>query len=512
MAEGRICPECGTLPPHGTPEGLCPQCLLKLGLGDSTLTDQALTSQPPGLPKKIGQYEVLGMIARGGMGIVVKARQPGLGREVAVKIIREELLDSPRARARFRIEAEAAGSLRHPNVVTLYEANEEDGEAFFSMELVEGESLESLLARDGPMEPRRAARVLAAVADGVQHAHTRGILHRDLKPGNVLLEANDRPKVTDFGIALRAAEASTTNDGGLAGTPAYMAPEQAAGRESDMTAATDVYGLGAILYEMLTGRPPYRAGSVDELLLKVLDTTPERPRRMRRKVPRDLEAICLRCLARRPADRYETAAELAVDLRAYLAGHPMRAARGGALGTAYRWLFQRPALALTYAALPLFFANHWLLYVFDPLISSQFHRQMTLVILSWAGGATAMQILVERTSWGTLVRYLWATLDVSLLTVILLIADGPRSTLMPLYLLIIVATGFRWRPGLTLYTTTLCIGALLLLVAEASARRIELIPNLAEVLVPITTMIVVGILSAALVKRMRVLAGFGKSR
>ncbi len=463
------------------------------------------------LPGRIGDYEVLGEIARGGMGIVVKARQPRLGREVAVKIIREEMLSSPVAQARFRIEAEAAASLRHPNIVTVYEAGERDGVAFFSMELVQGESLDRLLAREGPMEPRRAGRLLAVVADAVQHAHEKGILHRDLKPANVLIEANDRPKVTDFGIALRVADPSDPARSGVIGTPEYMAPEQASGRESDLTPATDVYGLGAILYEMITGRPPHRAATIRELLMKVLDGELEPPRRVRREVPRDLEAICLHCLARDPKDRYSTATALAADLRAFLAGQPVAAARGGALKHAYRWLFRRPALAMTYAALALFFANQTLLYAFET-IDEAFYRRMTVFIVAWALGATAMHMLLEWAGRRSLMRYLWATMDVALLTVILLIANGPKSPLVPIYLLILVSTGFRWRPWLTVYVTALCIGAFLLLVAEARARRPHLSPALDEVLVPVVTMIVVGMISAALIKRMRGLAGLSSVR
>jgi tRNA A-37 threonylcarbamoyl transferase component Bud32 len=512
------CPQCGKQLSIQIGEDLCSRCMLQLGLDELTACpgpDWAVS-----IPATIGEYEVIEPIARGGMGVVVKARQPRIGRIVAVKIIRNDLLSSPGARTRFRIEVQSAGSLRHPNIVTVYEANEDAGQEYFSMELVEGDALDRILADQGPLEPLRAARLLAQIAEGVDHAHSKGVLHRDLKPGNVLLDEADLPRVTDFGIALRPTEDDVEHRIGVAGTPSYMAPEQISGRDADITAATDVYGLGAILYETLTGRPPYHAVTPDELLIQVLDGPPERPRRIQRRIPRDLEAICLRCLQRRPEDRYATAAELAADLRAFVAGNPLRAARGGHSGKAIRWLFQRPALALTYAALALFLADHWLVHGLAERqasgggSSSEFHLLVNAIIPVWALVATGMQLWVERTDRKALVRYSWSALDVVLLTVIILQADGAGSkeTLLPLYLIIIAATGFRWRPGLTLFTTALCMAATLVVFMHAKVTGVQSFEALGELFIPLTYMVVMGIIAAALVKRMRVLAGFSEAR
>ncbi|CAN5569786.1 serine/threonine-protein kinase [soil metagenome] len=278
-------------------------------------------STPAPLPRDFGEFELLKELGRGGMGVVYQARQKSLGRVVAIKMVREAHLASDDDRARFQAEAEAAARLTHPNIVTVYEVGSAEGQAYFCMEYVEGVTLAERLAKDGPLPPRDAARLLAAIARGVQHAHEQGILHRDLKPSNILLPIPmGEAKVTDFGLAKRINAAnSLTKTGNVVGTPSYMAPEQATGRK-DLTPLADVYSLGAILYEMLTGRPPFQASNPIDTLLLVLEQDAIPPRDLNPNIDRDIEMIALKCLQKPPGLRYGSAKLLANDLEAYLAG------------------------------------------------------------------------------------------------------------------------------------------------------------------------------------------------
>ena len=281
------------------------------------------------LPAAFGDYELHEEIGRGGMGVVYRATQKSLGRTVALKMLLRRDLASPADLARFRSEAEAAARLDHPGIVSIFEVGECEGHPFYSMQFVEGTTLSRRLAA-GRLPPREAAALLAKVADAVQAAHDRGVLHRDLKPSNILIDALGEPHVSDFGLAKRLeGDASVTHTGAILGTPCYMSPEQAAGSRGDVGPTSDVWSLGAILYQMLTGRPPCQAATPMDTLLAVLESDPPVPRSLERGVDRDLEMIALKSLQKPQDLRYASATDLAADLRSFLAGEPVAARRGG---------------------------------------------------------------------------------------------------------------------------------------------------------------------------------------
>jgi serine/threonine-protein kinase len=303
--------------------------------------------QVPGLPG----YEFLGEIARGGMGVVFKARQTSLNRTVALKMLLARQMASAAEAQRFRTEATAAAHLDHPNIVPIYEVGEYQGQPYFSMKLVEGGTLTGFRG-----SPQEAARLLALVARAVHNAHQRGIIHRDLKPGNILRDGQGQPHVTDFGLAKRLeGDSKMTQTGAVMGTPAYMPPEQASGKKGEVTTLADIYSLGAVLYELLTGRPPFQAETPLDTLLLLTEHEPEPPRKLNPAVDRDLEAVCLKCLQKDPHRRYGSAAELADDLERWGRGEPTRARPPSAWQAARFWLRQNLRAALWVLALGLVF-------------------------------------------------------------------------------------------------------------------------------------------------------------
>jgi serine/threonine-protein kinase len=312
-----------------------------------------LTASPPDAAptqhlRRIGSYEILGVLGRGGMGVVYKAHQPSLKRTVALKMILDAAAE-PTALARFKAEAEAVAQLQHANIVQIYEIGEHEGRPYLSLEYVDGGTLAKRLARMLPM-PREAAQLVEMLARAMHAAHQRGIVHRDLKPGNVLLTADGMPKISDFGLAKQtrdqaSGESPMTRTGDVLGTPSYMAPEQAAGQTRLVGPATDVYALGVILYEMLTGKTPFGADTAVAAIRRLLTEEPVRPSRIQPYVPRDLETICLTCLEKKPQRRYASAEALADDLRAFLAGDNIRARPASGLERLVRWARRRPTAA-----------------------------------------------------------------------------------------------------------------------------------------------------------------------
>ena len=309
------------------------------GVGSGAFAFRSSVAEPPQIPG----YEVLDELGHGGAGIVYRAWDLRLNRHVAVKLLLAGVYARSVEQERFQREAKAAAALRHVNIVQVYDVGEQEGRHFITMEFVEGGSLAQRLST-GPLPAGQAAALLASLSAAVQVAHEHGIIHRDLKPGNVLLTSEGIPKITDFGLARRLDDASgLTHTGTTLGTPSYMAPEQARGGTKAAGPAADVYALGAILYEMLTGRPPFRAETATATLQQVLTDEPAPPARLNARVPRDLDTICLKCLHKEPSKRYASAAELAEDLRRFERGEPISARPIGWVGRFLRWARRRPS-------------------------------------------------------------------------------------------------------------------------------------------------------------------------
>ncbi len=348
MSQDRICSECGATISEASADGFCPQCLLDLALqakGETVVETLPENSCTTHTGRVFGNYDVLEQIGQGGMGVVYRARQRGLGRVVALKLMLAGSRATEAEIKRFHTEAKAAATLKHPHVVAIHEVGEHEGQHYFSMDYIEGRSLAEVVRRT-PLPAARAARYVKLIADAIHYAHERGVLHRDLKPHNVLIDAQDEPRITDFGLARQIdVESDLTISGAVLGTPSYMPPEQAAGKRREIGRASDVYSLGAILYDLLTGRPPFRAETPLDTLRQVIDTEPAPPRLVNRKIPRDLETICLKCLAKTPAQRYASAQELADDLGRFLRQEPIHARPVSSLGRVWRWSRRQPALA-----------------------------------------------------------------------------------------------------------------------------------------------------------------------
>jgi serine/threonine-protein kinase len=370
-----ICQDCGAPVPSG---GGCPRCLLALGISGAS-----------GGQRRFGRYELVALVGRGAMGVVWKARDPGLDRVVALKLIAAGRFADAREVERFHKEARAAARLSHPNAVPVYEVGEHDGQPYFTMELVEGQSLAEVV-RGAPLAPERAAVYVRALADAIASANALGIVHRDLKPSNVIVDRLDQARVTDFGLAHRVDLEGDASLPAAVGTPSYMPPEQAAGRPADQR--SDVYGLGAILYELVTGRPPFLAASAIDTLRQVLEDEPAPPRLLNRKVPPDLQTLCLKCLAKEPERRYPTAAALKQELGRFLAGEPIEARPVSRAARLARWARRNPAVATLggmVAALLALLA-----------VAALLTRQDTVQANAFAARGVASSLLLRLRTWG----------------------------------------------------------------------------------------------------------------
>ena len=495
----------------------CPQCGAKPE-GDATLPPLDLCAQPcgaypdkdaadVGLDAALPGYELLDKLGHGGMGVVYKARQLGLDRVVALKMILASGHAAPADLARFQTEAEALARLQHANIVPVYEVGKYAGRPFFSMEFLEGGSLADKL--DGrPWPQRSAAELVATLASAVHAAHQRGVIHRDLKPANVLLSADTTPKISDFGLAKRLDRDSSPEPQSAeqtrCGTPGYMAPEQVAGQAKEIGPATDVYALGAILYELLTGRAPFSAATPIDTVLRTLNGDLVLPRKLNRNASRDLEAVCLKCLQRNPENRYSSAEALAADLHRYLGGEHVSARRLGPIDRVKRWAQHRPALAATLLALAVFYTSHFLELLVPAANARSYHIYVTGIVLVWAVMAVAFQWLIERPRWHTLGVFSWAAMDVVLFTALLWVKGGPSSPLVGGYLLLIGVAATRFRARLVWFVTELALTGYTVLVADAYRQRPHLAPTTPQTPVIFAmALILMGLVMSLLLRRSR---------
>src|SRR6266496_3072113 len=364
----KLCAKCGAKISSDAPRGVCPACLLETGLGllaneidEARNTSRAPRLAGPGAPKMksrtarmlgdFGDYELLEEIGRGGQGVVYRARQKSLNRTVALKVIGLGYWATEAHLKRFRREAESAASLEHPCIVPIHEVGERDGSCYFSMKFIEGGQLDEEVRRE-PMPVRRAVELIVKVARTVHYAHEHHILHRDIKPGNILLDRQGEPHLTDFGLArLVETESTVTRTMEVLGTPSYMAPEQAVGNNAAISSVTDVYGLGAVLYQLLTGQPPFAGGTTYETIKLLLDIEPRQPRLLNPKIDRDLSTICLKCLEKDSQRRYPSALALTEDLEHWLKHEPIRARRTGIFTRGRKWVRRNPTSAVLVVAL-----------------------------------------------------------------------------------------------------------------------------------------------------------------
>ena len=410
----RICRKCGAKIFSDAPEGLCARCVLKIALqmppegsvagvdlsavaaysaeavakagsakaddpggmdkpsrGDATAApDGKKATRAAELLGELGDYELLEEIGRGGQGVVFRARQKSLNRTVALKVISLGQWASKAHLKRFRLEAEAAARLEHPGIVPIHEVGERDGQCYFSMKFIEGGQLDevtksatadSSCGEREPMSIRQAVELIAKVTRTVHYAHEHGILHRDIKPGNILLDQKGEPHLTDFGLArLVETESTVTRTLEVLGTPSYMAPEQAVGNNAAVAKATDVYGIGAVLYQLLTGQPPFAGGTTYETIKLLLDTEPRQPRLLNPKIDRDLSTICLKCLEKDPKRRYSSALALAEDLERWLKHEPIQARHTGIFARGRKWVQRNPTSALLAASLIALAGGRWM--------------------------------------------------------------------------------------------------------------------------------------------------------
>ena len=464
------------------------------------------------LPRDFGPFELLSEIGRGAMGVVYRARQTDLDRTVAVKMILASHLASPEHVRRFQVEARAAARLRHPAIVPIHQVGEWHGQHYFCMECIEGESLAQRIAR-GPMAVDAVVRLAATVARAVEHLHQQGVVHRDLKPSNILLDLDERPYVTDFGLAKVLEPGSEmTVTGIIAGTPSYMSPEQASGHSGAVGPSADVYSLGAILYELLTGRPPFRQENPLDTLLEILGREPVGPRKIDPQVPPGLELICLKCLAKSPGDRYASAAALADDLDRFARSEPLTVRPPHVGQRVLQWTRRQPALASRLGVLGLFYLVEAINFA-TGTVSWPFHEKISILLLIWAIVSFICQQFLDNQRWSVPARFVWGTLDtILLLATLLLVAGGVTSSLLVGYPLLIAGSALWFRVRFVGYMTALSLLSYGVLVIDFYRWRPELQegfdPAMVRHVIFALSLVCLGAIVAYLVHRVRILSAF----
>jgi serine/threonine-protein kinase len=444
------------LPPAAETPGTVDGNARTIGLDSSSFALREGVRHAAGL--RIGEYEVIEELGRGGMGVVYKARHTRLNRVVALKMVLAGQFAAQDDLDRFHAEARAAAALEHAGIVPIFEIGDCQGQPYFSMALVEGRSLAQHL-ESGPLPSHFAARLLRKIVAAVAYAHAHGVIHRDLKPGNILLAIGDdldacEPKITDFGLAKReGADSRLTASGQILGTPGYMPPEQAAGRLREIGPASDVYSLGAILYAMLTGRPPFSSENPVEVILQVLESEPTLPHVLRPDVPRELEWICLKCLEKNPADRYATADDLAADLDRFLRREPPEARALNFMQRSRRWMRRQPVLAWHLIGLGTLLTATQLIFIAHQARAVAYHVQVSSVLVLWMVACVAFQWLLNRRAAASWSHYFWSAADAAFLTALLALIAPPLGPLLAGYVVLICASGLFFQTRLVAFTT-----------------------------------------------------------
>ena len=444
-------------------EKLAPSTKVSPDLDAGQACDQNATTGPLETPLELapslqvqpdfGEYELLDEIGRGGMGVVYRARQKALDRLVAVKMILAGNLASTDQVERFVAEARTMARLHHPHIVGIHETGEIHGQHYLVMEYLSGPSLARVL-KQGAVPAEKAARYVSTVARAVDYLHNQGIVHRDLKPSNILLREDDQPCVTDFGLVkMLQVGGNVTASGAILGTPAYMSPEQAAGQTGRVGPLSDVYSMGAILYELLTGQPPVRGATPLDTLVQVLEGEPARPSQVNPAIPRELESICLKCLEKNPEARYPTAGALADDLDRFLKAEAVEARHPGALQRLRRWARREPALASRLAALSVCLVIAQLNFQLLPKVPLSLHVEVLAVLVVWMLSSLVFQQGLKRERWADAVPFAWAAADVVLLTWLLVLTENWVGPLLVGYPLLIAASGLWFRARLVWFTT-----------------------------------------------------------
>ncbi len=471
----------------------------------------AVGSAPAMLQRQFGKYVLEAELGRGGMGVVYRARQTDLDRPVALKMILAHFLTSADHLRRFEDESRAAAGISHPHVIAVYDVGQIEGQPYFAMQYVAGRSLAELL-RQGPLEPEAAARIVLCVAQAVAHLHAHGIVHRDLKPSNILLGEDGHPFVTDFGLAkILAGDSHHTSTGVIVGTPSYMSPEQAAGHSAEVGPPSDVYSLGVLLYEALTGRPPFHEETPLDTLVQVLEGEPVPPRQLRAEVPADLELICLRCLEKAPEDRFASADALAGALDAYLKGEDVGVRPPGLSARLRRWARREPALASRAAMLLACMLIAQVYYQLFQPNTLQLHLEVQSLLGAWIACSFVCQRLLDRPRWAEFTRYLWVSLDVGLFSLLAFRAEYFDTPVMITYPLLVAASGLWFRTTLVWCTAGLCVVSYTLLLVESTARQGALTQANLHVIFLIGV-ILMAVVTAYQVERVRALSRYYEHR
>lgn len=478
-----------------------------------------IKSHPDPLPDKLeeptfksfGDYELIEEIARGGMGIVYRARHKRLNRWVAVKMILSGRFASPIEVRRFIHEVETVANLDHPNIVPVYEIGEQENQPFYSMKLVQGVNLsvhKALISNDKPS----IARLMATIARAIHYAHERGFLHRDIKPSNIMIDTDGKAYIMDFGLSINInCRQNLSGSGTIVGTPSYMSPEQATGQKLLLTERIDIYSLGAVLYELLTGRPPFQAQTVMETLIQVMEREPSPPSQIRCDIPEDLEAICMKCLCKSPIERYSTANELAFDLEKFAKGESLNFRPKRPWTKLRHWARREPDLAARIGGFLIFGTFVQINYYLNTVPNIRSRFLVTVITILWGMGAYGFHVALKKQKRVETIRMFWLSSEVLLLTVILGIQNNPQSLGVVIYPVLIAASGLWYRENLVWKITGLSVVAYTaLIIIYFLENELSTLPSSANIVMG--SLFMTGFVVSQQVKRLWAISSYYEKR